>query len=344
VGKIFGMKVSGEASIDVAMLMEWYRRMVLVRRFEEEAERSFRRGKIGGYLHLYTGQEAVATGFLAAARDEDLVFTGYRDHAHALLRGVEPGAVMAELFGKATGVCKGKGGSMHLVDASRRFYGGYGIVGGHIPPAVGAAYAVRRAEPAAACLCFLGDGAMNAGAFHEAANLAGLWGHDARCPVVFVVENNQYGMGTPVARASAVANLAERFRAYDIPAEQCDGMEVVAVYETAHRVLEQARRSGRPHAVEAITYRFASHGAADLFQPYRTKDEIGRWRRRDPIALLERRLRDAGALDDGSAAETAAHAERVVADAAAFADASPEPSPDELVTDVYADARETADD
>jgi pyruvate dehydrogenase E1 component alpha subunit len=312
--------------------------MVLVRRFEEEAERAFRRGKIGGYLHLYTGQEAVATGFLAAAGQADIIFTGYRDHAHALLRGVEPGAIMAELFGKATGVCKGKGGSMHLIDVSRGFYGGYGIVGAHIPLAVGAAYAIRRDGGDRVCLCFLGDGAMNSGAFHEPANMAGLWGHEGRCPIVFVVENNQYGMGTSVPRASAVANLASRFAAYDIPNEQCDGMDAVAVYETAERAVAQVRRSGRPHAVEAITYRFAPHGAADLFEPYRTKEEVERWRRRDPIVLLERRLRDAGALDDRTAEEIRAEAERTVADAVAFADASPEPAAEELSSDVYGDA------
>jgi pyruvate dehydrogenase E1 component alpha subunit len=326
---------NGEAAPSMETLVEWYCSMVLVRRFEEEAGRAFRRGKVGGYLHLYTGQEAVATGFLAAARVHDVVFTGYRDHAHALLRGVEPGAVMAELYGKATGVCKGKGGSMHLIDVSRGFYGGYGIVGAHIPLAVGAAYAIRRDGGDRVCLCFLGDGAMNSGAFHEPANMAGLWGHEGRCPVVFVVENNQYGMGTSVPRASAVPNLAARFAAYDIPSEQCDGMDVTAVYDVAQRAVPEVRRSGRPYAVEALTYRFVPHGAADLFEPYRTKEEVERWRRRDPIALLERRLRDAGALDDRSVGEIAAQADRTVADAVAFAEESPEPAPEEVSTDVY---------
>jgi pyruvate dehydrogenase E1 component alpha subunit len=316
-------------------LLDWYRTMTFARRFEEQAERSFRRGKIGGYLHLYTGQEAVATGFLAAARADDIVFTGYRDHVHALLRGVDPGAVMAELYGKRTGVCKGKGGSMHLIDVSRGFYGGYGIVGGHIPLAVGAAYAIRRGGTDRVCLCFLGDGAMNCGAFHEPANLAGLWGHEGRCPVVFIIENNQYGMGTSVPRASAVTKLASRFDAYDIPNEQCDGMDATAVYGVARRVVDEVRRSGRPYAVEAITYRFAAHGAADLFQPYRTKEETATWRKRDPILLLERSLRAAGVLDDAKVEEISARADRAVAEAVTFAEASPEPHPEELFTDVY---------
>ncbi len=321
--------------VNTAVLLDGYRKMVLVRRFEEHAERSFRRGKIGGYLHLYTGQEAVATGVLAAAREDDVVFTGYRDHAHALLRGTDPNKVMAELYGKRTGVCRGKGGSMHLIDVARAFYGGYGIVGGHLPLAVGAAYALRAHGTDRVCLCFLGDGAMNTGAFHEAANLAGLWGREGLCPVVFIVENNQYGMGTSVPRASANPDLASRFDAYAIPRERCDGMDLEVVYEAARRIVAEVRRGGRPHAVEAVTYRFAAHGAADLFQPYRTKDEIETWRKRDPILLAEQRLRAAGLLDDAQAAEIAAWADRTVADAAAFADSSPPPPPEDLLTDVY---------
>mgnify|MGYP000070727590 CR=1 FL=1 len=324
-----------EERVDVQKMLDWYRRMVLVRLFESETERSFRRGKIGGYLHVYIGQEAVATGFLDAIREDDIFFTSYRDHAHALLRGTDPRAVMAELYGKVTGVCKGKGGSMHLFDVARGFYGGYGIVGGHIPLAVGAAYTLRYEGTDRVCLCFFGDGAMNCGALHEAANLAGLWGKAGLCPVVFVVENNQYGMGTSVERASAVTNLARRFDAYAIPNEQCDGMDVLTVYEVACRVVEEVRRTGRPYAVEAITYRFSGHGAADLFQAYRTKEEVERWRKRDPILLLEARLREAGVLDDAKAAEVRAWAEGVVLDAVEFAEHSPEPPPEELYTDVY---------
>ncbi len=319
-------------------LLDWYRRMVFVRRFEEQAERSFRRGKIGGYLHLYSGQEAVATGFVAAIRQDDILFTGYRDHVHAALRGTDARAIMAELYGKVTGVCKGKGGSMHVIDVSRGFYGGYGIVAGHIPPAVGAAFALRANGTDRVCLCFLGDGAMNNGAFHEAANLAGLWGHEGLAPVVFIVENNQYGMGTSVPRASAMTNLASRFAAYDIPNERCDGMDAVTVFEVARRVIEAVRRTGRPYAVEALTYRFAAHGAADLFQPYRTKQELEEWRQRDPILVLEQRLRAEGALDDARIHEISAWADGQVQEAVAFADTSPEPPPEELFTDIYDEA------
>jgi pyruvate dehydrogenase E1 component alpha subunit len=332
-----------EPAVTTEVLLDWYERMVFARRFEEQAERSFRRGKIGGYLHLYSGQEAVAAGFVAAMRADDIMFTSYRDHVHALMRGTDPGAIMAELYGKAQGVCKGKGGSMHLFDVAKGFYGGYGIVAGHVPMSVGAAYALRVRGGDRVCLCFLGDGAMNSGALHEAANLAGLWGHEGLAPVVFVVENNQYGMGTSVPRASAVADLASRFACYDIPHEQCDGMDVATVFEVARRVLEEVRRSGRPHAVEVLTYRFAAHGAADLFQKYRTREEIDAWRRRDPILLLERRLRAEGALDDAKAEEIEARAGQRVEQAVAFAEASPPPAPEELFTDVYGDeeGRET---
>lgn len=316
--------------------LPWYASMVTARRFEEEAERAFRRGKIGGYLHLYSGQEAVAAGWLAELRNDDIFFTAYRDHAHALFRGTPPGAVMAELFGKSTGVAKGKGGSMHLFDVSRGFYGGYGIVGGHIPLATGAAYALRYLGTNRICLCFLGDGAMNGGAFHESANMAGLWGQVEMCPIVYIVENNQFGMGTSVERASAVANLASRFASYGIAHERAEGMDFLAVRTLAQRVIDRVRASGAPFAVEMLTYRFAGHGAADLFQPYRTKDDIAAARRSDPIAVLEVQLRQAGLLTDADVARTHEEAAQRVAEAVRYAEESPEPAPDELGRDVYA--------
>src|SRR3990170_2585633 len=315
--------------------VSWYRTMVRARRFEEEAERAFRRGKIGGYLHVYTGQEAVAAGWLAELRSDYIFFTSYRDHAHALLRGSPPGAVMAELFGKATGLAKGKGGSMPLFDVSRGFYGGYGIVGGHLPLATGAAYALRYSGTDRVCLCFLGDGAMNTGALHEAVNLAGVWGRDGLCPIVYIVENNQYGMGTSVERSSAVTNLAARFGAYAIEHERADGMDFLAMRALAARVIAQVRASGRPYAVEVLSSRFAGHGAADLFQPYRSKDEIAKARGRDPIALLEHRLREAGLLSEAEAKRVHDEASRIVLDAVRFAEESPEPEPDALFTDIY---------
>lgn len=315
--------------------VRWYRAMLVARRFEEEAERAFRRGKIGGYLHVYTGQEAVAAGWLADLRPDDIFFTAYRDHAHALFRGSPPGAVMAELFGKAAGVAKGKGGSMHLFDVARGFYGGYGIVGGHLPLATGAAYALRYQGTDRICLCFLGDGAINTGAFHEAVNLAGVWGREGLCPIVFIVENNQYGMGTSVERSSALTNLAARFGAYAIEHERADGMDFLAMRALAKRVMAQVRAGGRPYAVEALTSRFAGHGAADLFQPYRSKDDIAKAKGRDPILVLERRLREAGLLSEVEVKRAHEEAARAVADAVQFAEDSPEPEPDALFTDIY---------
>jgi pyruvate dehydrogenase E1 component alpha subunit len=309
--------------------------MVVARLFEEETERAFRRGKIGGYLHVYTGQEAVAAGFLAELRPDDIFFTAYRDHAHALFRGASAQSVMAELYGKATGLAAGKGGSMHLFDVNRGFYGGYGIVGAHIPLAVGAAYALKYKGTDRVCLCFLGDGAINSGSFHEPLNMAGLWGREGLCPLVIIVENNEYAMGTSLARSSAVTDLASRFDSYAIPNERVDGMDFPTVREVAARAIAQARATGRPVAVEARTYRFAGHGAADLFQPYRTKDEIESARHRDPIAALEYRLREAGLLDDAKVDAIRREAEAIVRDAAAFAEESPAPAPAELHTHVY---------
>jgi pyruvate dehydrogenase E1 component alpha subunit len=314
---------------------EWYAKMVLARHFEDEAERAFRRGKIGGYLHVYTGQEAVAAGFLAALRPDDIFFTAYRDHAHALFRGSSPGAVMAELFGKVTGLARGKGGSMHLFDVSRGFYGGYGIVGGHVPLATGAAYALRYQGTDRVCLCFLGDGAMNSGSFHEPVNMASLWGREGLCPIVYIIENNKYAMGTPVERGHAVTNLATRFGAHGIAHERADGMDFVEVADRAARIIADVRGTGRPYAIELMTYRFAGHGAADLFQPYRTKEEIEQMKSRDPIAILEATLREAGMLDDAAVAAVHAEAAAAVADAARFAEESPAPDPSELHTDVY---------
>ncbi|MBM3450671.1 MAG: pyruvate dehydrogenase (acetyl-transferring) E1 component subunit alpha [Armatimonadetes bacterium] len=332
------MKQVEKPQIDPQVALRWYKDMIYIRTFEEQTERSFRRGKIGGYLHVYTGQEAVVTAFLEASRPDDIMFTGYRDHPHPLLRGSDPGAIMAELYGKVTGVCKGKGGSMHIFDVSRGFYGGYGVIGGHIPLAVGAAYALRYQNTDRVCLCFFGDGAMNSGAFHEPINMAGLWGHDGTCPVVFIIENNLYAMGTSVKRSSAVTNLASRFDQYAIPNEQVDGMDIFAVHGVASRAIDEARRTGRPYAVEALTYRFSGHGAADLFQPYREKTEVESWRQRDPIRMLEGRLRADGHLTDGAIAEIQAAADRMVEEAVKFAEASPEPPAEELYTDIYADA------
>ena len=326
----------GAVATGTDRLVDLYREMVIIRAFEEACGRGFRQGKIGGYLHVYTGQEAVATGFLQAFKEGDRVITAYRDHAHALLLGSDPKNVMAELYGKGTGIVKGKGGSMHLFDVERGLMGGYGIVGGHIPIGVGLAYAQRYGETDHITQLYLGDGAISTGAFHEATNLAGLWGKDGMCPCLFIVENNQYGMGTSVERTTAMTNLAAKFDAYGIENEKVDGMDLEAVIECAERVAEQVRETGRPYAVEALTYRTAPHGAADFFEKYRTKEEVEEWRQRDPIGLLEKKLLEGDAVDEEKLDEIKGEAKERIDEAVRFADESEQPPIEELYTDVYA--------
>src|SRR5438876_5434130 len=312
---------------------EWteiLRQMVFIRRFEEATEREFRRGKIGGYLHVYSGQEAVVSGIIGALSKDDIVFAGYRDHAHALALGSDPGRVMAELFGKSTGIAKGKGGSMHLFDVEHGFYGGYGIVGGHLPLATGAAYALRYRDTDRITVCYFGDGAMNIGSFHEAMNMAGLWGHEGMAPIIFIIENNGYAMGTSVERHSALTDLAARVRAYDIPSEKVDGQDVFAVRGVAERVIRQVRENGTPYCIEAITYRFSGHGAADILQPYRTKEEVEQHKHRDPIVILRNRLSELCGLKDDDVKRMEDAAAEEVARALKFAEESPAPEPEEL--------------
>jgi len=327
------------ATIDPACAPEWteiLRQMIFVRRFEEATEREFRKGKIGGYLHVYIGQEAVASGILTSLQKDDIVFAGYRDHAHTLILGSDPNAIMAELFGKRTGLSKGKGGSMHLFDVEHGFYGGYGIVGGHLTLATGAAYALRYKDTPRICVCYFGDGAMNIGSFHEAMNMAGLWGKQGMCPIVFVIENNGYAMGTSVDRHSALTDLAARVRAYNIPTEKVDGQDVFAVRGVADRVMQQVRETGKPYCIEAITYRFSGHGAADILQPYRTKDEVEQHRHRDPIGILRNRLGEICGLTDGDVQKFEDEAAARVSEAVRFAEESEVPAPEELHDDVMA--------
>jgi pyruvate dehydrogenase E1 component alpha subunit len=330
--------------VEPTVLLDHYRQMVLIRLFEEACQRGFRTGKIGGYLHVYIGEEAVATGFLDAFDKEkgDRVITAYRDHAHALLLGATPKEIMAELYGKGTGLVKGKGGSMHLFDAENGFLGGYGIVGGHIPLGVGLAYALRYQETDAVVQLYLGDGAIHNGAFHEAANLAGLWGRDGLNPILFILENNQYGMGTSVERATAQTDLGAKFDSYCIPHEKVDGMDLEAVIEVARRATAQIRETGKPYAVEAMTYRIASHGAADFLEKYRSKDEVKEARKREPIGLLEHKLQERGIADEAKLESIRTEAKAIVDEAVRFAEESPEPPLDELMTDVYADEPQAA--
>src|ERR671910_412450 len=231
---------SGAVATDGEHLVGLYKKMVLIRTFEEATQRGFRQGKIGGYLHVYIGQEAVATGFLETFKEGDRIITAYRDHAHALLLGSDPNEVMAELYGKETGLVKGKGGSMHLFDVERGLMGGYGIVGGHIPLGVGVAYAMRYQETDHICQLYLGDGAMSQGAFHEAANLAGLWGKEGLCPCLFIIENNKYGMGTSVERTTAMTDLAAKFDAYGIEHDVLDENEIEEIKHEAKERIQEA--------------------------------------------------------------------------------------------------------
>jgi pyruvate dehydrogenase E1 component alpha subunit len=329
------------ATIDeAACAPEWtdiLRQMIMIRRFEEATEREFRKGKIGGYLHVYSGQEAVASGILTAIRKDDIVFSGYRDHAHALALGSDPKRVMAELFGKGTGISHGKGGSMHLFDVEHGFYGGYGIVGGHLTLAVGSAYALRYRGTERVAVCYFGDGAMNIGSFHEAMNMAGLWGKDGMCPIVFVIENNGYAMGTSIDRHSALTDLSQRVRAYNIPAEKVDGQDVFAVRGVADRVVRQVRETGKPYCIEAVTYRFSGHGAADILQPYRSKDEVEQHKHRDPILILRNRLAEVCGLTDDDVKTMDDKAQENAAEAVRFAEESAVPEAAELFTDVVAE-------
>ena len=311
-------------------LLELLRQMMLIRRFEEKAAEMYARGRIAGFLHLYIGQEAVGVGAEAATRPDDYVVSHYRDHGQALARGIEPNAVMAELFGKSTGVSKGRGGSMHLFDAKRRFMGGYAIVGSHLPLSCGLALANQRLKNGLIVLCFFGDGAVNEGEFHESLNLAAVW----RLPVVFLCENNLYGMGTDIRRVSAVTDVYRRACAYNIQSDRVDGMDVIAVRDAARKAVEYAREGKGPYFLEAMTYRFRGHSMADP-EFYREKEEVQKWRERDPISLFQRRLRDWGLLDDERQKQLADEIERVVADAQRFAEESPDPPVSELYDNLY---------
>jgi len=317
--------------MDKNELIEMYRQMVLIRKFEEQAGEMYKVGKIGGFLHLYIGQEAVAVGFISALRPDDYVIGAYREHGQALARGVDPQQVMAELFGKRTGVSHGKGGSMHMFDVAKHFMGGHGIVGGGMPLATGIGFAMNYRETDQVVLNFFGDGAVNEGAFHESLNLASLW----RLPVIFVCENNLYGMGTSVERASAIPQVFRRAQCYDIEVESIDGMDVLAVREAADRAVYHARRIHEPKFIEAVTYRYRGHSMADP-GTYRTKEEIADWERRDPIPKMRQYLLDQHILTEDELAKAEAEAAETVEDAVRFADESPEPAYEELFEDVYA--------
>jgi len=307
--------------------------MILIRRFEEKSAESYSLGKIGGFCHLYIGQEAVAVGALAALRPDDYVLTSYRDHGHALAKGMSADEIMAELYGKAGGCSAGKGGSMHLFDAGVNFLGGHAIVGGQIPLGTGIAFATKYKGTDQVTLCFFGEAAVNQGAFHESLNMAQLW----KLPCIYICENNQYGMGTSLKRAMSLSDVSLKSHAYDIAGESVDGMDVLAVRDAVARAVERARKDNLPTLLEVRTYRFMGHSMSDPGN-YRTRAEIEKHQERDPIKLFTSSLREKEILDDKALEEIEARVREEVEHAVRFAEESPEPAPEELYTDVYADS------
>jgi len=309
---------------------EWLETMMLIRRFEERAGEMYAKAKVGGFLHLAIGEEATIVGAVRAMRDEDYLISTYRSHGHALSRGADPDKVMAELFGREEGVSKGRGGSMHMFDLERRFMGGYGIVGGNLPLAAGMGLSADYRGTEEAVLCVFGDGAANQGTFGETLNLAALW----KLPVVFMVTNNQFGMGTALERHSAVTDLHRRGDGLGVPGMRCDGMEVLDTYHTIRQALKRAREERQPVLVEAITYRFRGHSMADP-EEYRTREQVAEWRKRDPINVFARELQEAGVLEEGEAERMDQEVVKRVDKAVAFADKAKFPPPESLYDDIY---------
>ncbi len=316
---------------DAATCYELLARMALIRRFEEEAGRQYQRAKAGGFLHLAIGEEATIVGTASVMRDEDFLIGSYRTHGHAIARGTEPKRVMAELFGRVDGTSGGRGGSMHIFDAENRFMGGYGIVGGNLPLAAGLGLASQYKGEDAVTVCMFGDGASNTGNFGETMNLAALW----KLPVLFLVENNLYGMGTSVERHSGQTDLSKKAQGYGIPGTRVDGMDVVAVREGVAEGIRAAREEDRPTLLEAFTYRYRGHSAADP-EVYREREEVEEWREKDPIETFARRCVEAGVLGEREVQQARDGAEDVVSEAVEFAEASAEPALDTMYENLYA--------
>ncbi len=315
---------------EAATCYELLEQMALIRRFEEEAGRQYQKAKAGGFLHLAIGEEATIVGTVSVMRDEDYLIGTYRTHGHAIARGTHPNNVMAELFGRVDGTSGGRGGSMHIFDLENRFMGGYGIVGGNLPLAAGLGLAADYRGTDAVTVCMFGDGASNAGNFGETMNLAALWS----LPVVFLVENNLYGMGTSVERHSAQTDLSKKAEGYGVPGQRIDGMDVLAVREGVAEHIRIAREERRPTLVEAFTYRFRGHSAADP-EVYREKKEVEEWRTKDPIESFAARCVAEGVLEASDVEEIRARAEKTVMAAVEFADNSPEPPLDTLYDNLY---------
>jgi len=309
---------------------EWLQTMTLIRRFEERAGEMYARAKVGGFLHLSIGEEATIVGSARALREDDYLISTYRSHGNAIARGTPPERVMAELFGRVDGCCGGHGGSMHMFDIERRFMGGYGIVGGNLPIAAGIGLASDYTGTEDVTLCAFGDGASNQGTFGETLNLAALW----QLPVVFMVINNQFGMGTSLERHSAVTDLQRKGESLGVPGMRCDGMDVLDTHEVLATALRRVREDHRPVLVEAVTYRFRGHSMADP-EEYRSKEEVAQWRERDPIPAFGALLEREGVIDAQERERIDREAVERVDGAVAFAEASPFPAPESLYEDVY---------
>jgi len=312
-------------------LLRLYRQMFLIRRFEERAQVEYTKAKIGGYCHLNLGEEATVVGGIAALETGDFIYTSYREHGHAIARGVPPRAVMAELFGRETGVAHGRGGSMHIFDLKHRFMGGYGIVGGHLPLAVGAGFAIKYRGGRDIVFCMFGDGATNIGAFHESLNFAKVF----ELPVVWFCVNNQYGMGTAVERASAVGEIYRKACAYDLEAIRIDGMDVLEVLHRTGEIVEKTRADSQPRFIEAVNYRFKGHSVVDPDR-YRSDDEKEKWRHNDPVLRFEHRLQEAGVVGAEELKRLQTEVEAEIEDVVRFSDESPNPDVDELYRYLYA--------
>ncbi|HKR58562.1 MAG TPA: pyruvate dehydrogenase (acetyl-transferring) E1 component subunit alpha [Pyrinomonadaceae bacterium] len=319
------------ADYDPKTLVALLRQMLLIRRFEEKSAEAYSVGKIGGFCHLYIGQEAVAVGAISAIRKDDYVLTSYRDHGQALAKGMSADAVMAELLGKATGCSHGKGGSMHMFDKDIGFLGGHAIVGGQIPLATGVAFATKYQGTDKVTLCFFGEAAVNQGAFHESLNMAQLW----KLPCIYICENNQYGMGTSLQRAMSLHDISQKACAYEMAAEFVDGMDVLAVREATARAVERARKDYLPTLIEVRTYRFMGHSMSDPGN-YRTRAEIEKYQERDPLKIFAASLREAKIVTDKDYEAMEKTVKEEVEHALRFADESPLPAPEELYTDIYA--------
>ncbi|MFN9088696.1 MAG: pyruvate dehydrogenase (acetyl-transferring) E1 component subunit alpha [Gemmatimonadaceae bacterium] len=325
------LPVPVKAETSAALHRELLYSMLLQRRFEERCAEMYAIGRIGGFCHLYLGQEAVSTGIISQLRPDDYIITTYRDHGQALARGMSPRAVMAELFGRQDGCAKGKGGSMHMFDKQLGFLGGHGIVGGHIPIAAGVGFAIRYRGGDQVIVCFMGEAAVNNGAFHEALNLAALW----KLPCLFVIENNRYGMGTALERASAIHDIYKRGASYDMPRDVVDGQDVLAVRQAAGEAIARARQDGTPTLLEIRTYRFMGHSMSDAVSgTYRTKEELEQYLKRDPIALHRQRMEDAGEITAADIAAMDDQIKQLVQDSIDFAEASPELPLEALLEDV----------